>query len=136
MVIRRIRRQLGLGHWEVGEVCDVMLAGNMIIKYNYQSRIDVSPGERDGVVTGAGVLHWVHGLPQGLPHLAVAVFLVTLRVHQPVEVEKVREREELGDGWRATSRGVINDLPDQEGARHADAETQGPRRQRRAVLIC
>ena len=95
----------------------------------------ISPGEGDGVITGAGVLHGVHGLPQGLPHLAVAVLLVALGVHQPIEVEKVREWEKLGDGGRAASRGVVNDLPDQEGARHAEAEAQGPRCQRRAVLI-
>ena len=95
----------------------------------------ISPGERDGVITGAGVLHGVHGLPQGLPHLAVPVLLVALGVHQTIEVEKVGEGEELGDGGGAASRGIVNDLANQEGARHADAETQGPRSQRRAVLI-
>ena len=96
----------------------------------------ISPGERNGVIPGAGVLHGVHSLPQGLPHLAVAaVLLVALGVHQTIEVEKVGEGEELGDGGGAASRGIVNDLANQEGARHADAETQGPRSQRRAVLI-
>ena len=134
-----VRRQLALGHGEVAEVGDVMLAANVIIKYTSKSQegcMLISPGERNGVIPGAGVLHWVHGLTQGLPHLGVAaVLLVAVRIHQAIQVQKVGEGEELGDGWWTASRGIVNDLPNQEGARHADAETQGPRRQGRAVLI-
>ena len=98
---------------------------------HYPKKSSYVPGERDGVIPCAGVLHGVHGLP----NLAVdAVLLVAVGVHQTIEVEEVREAE-LGDGGRPAARGIVEDLPDQERSRDPEAEAQRPRGQGRAVLI-
>ena len=71
----------------------------------------------------------------GLPIVrGLIVLFIAVRIDW-VELEEVWEWDQFADGRRFTLGGVIDQLGDDEGSRHANTETQGSGSQRGRVLV-
>ena len=54
----------------------------------------------------------------------VLVGVGTIRIDDVVQVQQIWKRKKLGDGWRFTLRGVIQELPNQDRSSYSDTYSQ------------
>ena len=106
----------------------------LVFVYNYKhwDQSNAVPREGDHVVAGGGVGGGVVGQAVGVLDLDP---LLALGVDEGVEVAQVGQRQQPGDGGRAAPRSVLQDLADQQRARHPDTQPQRRAGQRSAVLV-